>query len=171
MTVATENWLNPATTLVTCTPAPYLQAARKRKFAIMAINPDLPQAGPSNTLQREHLIRRLALHLWDTYLRVAQARHIVLVATGPGVAAMGTLLNERSAEYERRVLATATFARRTDSELPVAPMNLGRWFYGHSLMMIPNEAPVGEGLDMNQRLGRCISAGASRGGPGTGAPA
>jgi len=82
----------------TCTPVPYVDAARHRKFAVLTINSDLPypdhmrvrqaptagasRAGDSRRgapallelthqalHQREDFMRRLGLYLWDSYVR------------------------------------------------------------------------------------------------------
>ncbi|KAH7913895.1 histone deacetylase clr3 [Hygrophoropsis aurantiaca] len=104
-----------------------------RPFARVAL-----RGGSAENLQRD-----LLTYLWDNYIRISQAKRIVIIGHGPGCQSIVEFLENRQANVMKYVDAVIQVVGQVN--IPVIPKGLDAlrsWYEDHSLVILHSEHPV-----------------------------
>ncbi|KAI0317227.1 histone deacetylase complex protein [Amylostereum chailletii] len=134
---------------------------RNEGYALVDINlyPHVPPPSPPGThIQTpEEYARRLMVYVWDNYILLSNAKKVILVGHGPGVAGLMELVNHRTAgvmDYVKLVAQVVGY-----SKVPLLPRNSGEltsWYYHNSLVVIPADHPIRRDNKVVKRHGRTL---------------
>ncbi|PFH51540.1 hypothetical protein AMATHDRAFT_142294 [Amanita thiersii Skay4041] len=118
---------------------------KKEGYALLDVNlyakpldAPLPRSKTTDDLKKD-----IVTYLWDNFIQLSAAEHIILIGHGPGCQPMMGLLEDRFSSVKRLVRLIIQVVGT--SRVPVAPRNEDEsrvWYAKHSFVVIPSIHPI-----------------------------
>jgi len=87
--------------------------------------------------------REVLTYLWDNYIQLSNASHIILFGHGPGCTALMELISERAHSVMQKVTSAVLVVGQDDiPQIPRDEDELRRWYIKHSYVVVPQSHPI-----------------------------
>ncbi|KAJ3487452.1 hypothetical protein NLI96_g3543 [Meripilus lineatus] len=110
--------------------------------ALLDVNvyPKLPAKKPGD---RQEFSKDVMVYLWDNYIQLSGARHVVLIGHGPGCDAVMSVLHNRATGVMKSVRAIVQVVGH--GHIPLTPRDANEirsWYLDHSCVVVPSNHTI-----------------------------